>query len=305
MYNKPLFSVLINNYNYANFLTQAIDSALSQTSDLIEVIVVDDGSKDNSQEIIASYGNQIIPVFKENGGQASAFNAGFNASQGEIICFLDADDYFIADKLSQITKFFNESPDIGWIFHELDDVDINGSSLPIDRTNFLFEVAYVDFRDQMIKGDNLPFLPATSGLCFKRSVLEQILPMPAEIRISSDNFLRLAAMYLSPGLLLPDKLAVHRIHGSNLFEFSPDVDIINAEINIKTSYYLKERFPQTKNFANRLYAHSLGNLAGKTSWQRVLQIPESRKYLEKFSLETWFSCSPRIVYNYAKAIKVK
>ncbi len=83
--NKPLASILINNYNYGRFLHEAIDSALSQTYPHTEVIVVDDGSTDNSREIIASYEDQIIPVLKENGGQASALNAGFAASRGEIV----------------------------------------------------------------------------------------------------------------------------------------------------------------------------------------------------------------------------
>ena len=79
--NNPLVSILINNYNYGYFLGAAIESALSQTYQNIEIIVVDDGSTDNSREIIAHYGNHIIPILKENGGQASAFNAGFAASR--------------------------------------------------------------------------------------------------------------------------------------------------------------------------------------------------------------------------------
>ena len=94
---SPLVSILINNYNYAQYLSQAIDSALGQTYTNTEIIVVDDGSTDNSREIINSYGNQIISVLKENGGQASAINAGFAASKGDIICLLDADDIFLPD----------------------------------------------------------------------------------------------------------------------------------------------------------------------------------------------------------------
>ena len=85
--SSPLVSINVNNYNYARFLNQAIDSALNQTYPNIEVVVVDDGSQDSSQEIIGSYGNQIVPVLKENGGQASAFNEGFRVSQGEIVMF--------------------------------------------------------------------------------------------------------------------------------------------------------------------------------------------------------------------------
>jgi len=82
MVNQPLVSIIINNYNYARFLRDAIDSALNQTYDRTETIVVDDGSTDNSREIIAGYGDRIIPVLKENGGQNSAFDAGFAASAG-------------------------------------------------------------------------------------------------------------------------------------------------------------------------------------------------------------------------------
>ncbi len=76
--SKPLVSILINNYNYGRFLSKAIDSALNQEYQNIEVIVVDDGSTDDSRKIIESYGERIKPVLKENGGQASAFNAGFS-----------------------------------------------------------------------------------------------------------------------------------------------------------------------------------------------------------------------------------
>ena len=88
----PLVSVVINNYNYARYLAQAIDSALGQTYPGTEVVVVDDGSSDGSRDVIAAYGTRVVPVLKENGGQASAFNAGFAASRGDVVLFLDADD---------------------------------------------------------------------------------------------------------------------------------------------------------------------------------------------------------------------
>ena len=83
----PLASIIITNYNYEKFLLRAIDSALRQTYPKKEIIVVDDGSTDSSRQIINSYGNKIIPVFKENGGEISASNAGFFASKGEVIFF--------------------------------------------------------------------------------------------------------------------------------------------------------------------------------------------------------------------------
>src|ERR687885_1217665 len=95
---NSLVSILICNYNYAQYVKEAIDSALNQTYSNTEVIVIDDGSTDNSREIIASYGDKIIPILKQNSGQASAFNVGFAISKGDIICFLDSDDTFSAEK---------------------------------------------------------------------------------------------------------------------------------------------------------------------------------------------------------------
>jgi glycosyltransferase involved in cell wall biosynthesis len=77
----------ITNYNYAQFLREAIESALNQTYYPIEIIVVDDGSTDNSRAIISSYGTQLTAIFKENGGQAPAFNAGVAASNGNLYFF--------------------------------------------------------------------------------------------------------------------------------------------------------------------------------------------------------------------------
>ncbi len=296
MNSRPLVSILINNYNYERFLREAIDSALNQTYSPVEVVVVDDGSRDNSRELIASYGERIVSVFKPNGGQASAFNAGFAASLGEIICFLDADDYCFAEKITQIVDRFSQNPQASWIFHELKDVDANGNSLVTQQS--VPENTFVDLRGHLVKGQNLPYFPATSGLCFKRDVLKQFLPMPEELLISADNFLRLAAVYTSPGYLSADQLAVHRMHGSNLFELRADNAFLHAETNIKTSYYLRKRFPETKVFTNKLYAHSVGRLAGRTNLQRVFQIPESKEYMRFISPDSWLTCAPRMTYNY-------
>src|SRR4051794_25098084 len=85
-------SVIVNNYDYGRFVAGAIESALAQTHGATEVVVVDDGSTDDSREVIAGYADAVVPVLKENGGQASAFNAGFERSRGDTIVFLDADD---------------------------------------------------------------------------------------------------------------------------------------------------------------------------------------------------------------------
>src|SRR5260370_31944470 len=85
-----LVSIIIPNYNYGRYLRIAIDSALAQTYAPVEVLVVDDGSTDNSREVIESYGDRIAPIVKANGGHGSALNAGDAASSGNTVTFLHA-----------------------------------------------------------------------------------------------------------------------------------------------------------------------------------------------------------------------
>jgi glycosyltransferase involved in cell wall biosynthesis len=122
MKDKPLASIIVNNYNYGRFLQDATDSALNQTYSNIEVIVVDDGSTDNSREIIDSYGKQVIPILKQNGGQASAFNTGFVVSRGEVIIFLDADDMLLPTAVEKaVEKLWQpEVVKVHWYQWEID-----------------------------------------------------------------------------------------------------------------------------------------------------------------------------------------
>jgi glycosyltransferase involved in cell wall biosynthesis len=92
MTSAPFVSIIVNNYNYARFLKKAVDSALRQTHRRTEVVVVDDGSTDDSHAVIDTFRDRIRAVMQDNRGQAAAFNAGIEASRGDIVIFLDADD---------------------------------------------------------------------------------------------------------------------------------------------------------------------------------------------------------------------
>ncbi|MEL6937458.1 MAG: glycosyltransferase, partial [Cyanobacteria bacterium J06607_17] len=114
-------SIVINNYNYERFLSEAIDSALEQTYQNVEVIVVDDGSMDGSRDIINRYGNAVIPIFQPNRKQGHAFNSGFTHSKGDIVIFLDADDYLKPEAAEKIVAAWK--PQIAKVHYRLDVVD--------------------------------------------------------------------------------------------------------------------------------------------------------------------------------------
>ncbi|AFZ35409.1 glycosyl transferase family 2 [Stanieria cyanosphaera PCC 7437] len=261
MKKKPLVSIIINNYNYANFIAEAINSALRQTYQPIEIIVVDDGSTDNSRTIINHFQAAIIPIFKENGGQASAFNAGFAASSGDIICFLDADDIFVPKKVAEVVTTLQNNPELNWCFHDVQLVDQNGKqTLNNSPKNPSFKCDLrASIQQGKITGTAHYFeIPPTSGLCFNRGLLEQILPMPEGKGISiGDSYLQHAALYLSPGFVLGKPLVLQRIHNNNRFTLTKNHQQTQAKIYILLSYWLKHNFPALKKLTDKYIALSL------------------------------------------------
>jgi glycosyltransferase involved in cell wall biosynthesis len=283
--SDPLVSILINNYNYGHFIQQAIESALTQTYKNIEVFVVDDGSQDNSAEVINGYSkDNITPIFKKNGGQASAFNEGFLMAKGDLILFLDADDYFYPRKVASIVDLFRANPDIGWIFHKLDYINAYGKSLPVaDPSHTISKDRIVDFRSIFRRGQRFSHtIPC--GLCFRREVINQILPMPESKGVTiSDNYIKYASLALSKGLFLTDKLAAQRIHTSNTYTFRADNQKLRAEINIKTGYYLRSNFPEIKLFADKIFARGCGEMLAEEGYGSLKKIYEFREYLQQYS----------------------
>lgn len=128
---KPLVSIIIPVYNGSNFLSQAIDSALSQTYDNIEIIVINDGSNDNglTEQIALSYNDKIRYFFKENGGVASALNFGIKKMKGEFFSWLSHDDLYLPKKtelqINLLRAYDQEHLPI--IYSDFDLIDSNGS----------------------------------------------------------------------------------------------------------------------------------------------------------------------------------
>jgi glycosyltransferase involved in cell wall biosynthesis len=109
---NDFISVVIPTYNRASFFKEAIDSVLSQTFRDFELIVVDDGSTDETPELLLSYGNKIKVIKKANKGPSAARNRGIKAAKGEWIAFLDSDDVWKPDKLEKQVQFIKDNPDI-------------------------------------------------------------------------------------------------------------------------------------------------------------------------------------------------
>lgn len=211
--SKPLVSILINNYNYGQFLREAIDSALNQTYPNTEVIVVDDGSTDDSREIIGSYGDHILPVFQENGGQGAAFNAGFATCKGSLVCHLDSDDIWLAQKVENVVEAARAHPEAVFIYHKVQPVS---SDLRAVRKVIPSRLLQGDIASKVEHSGGWWARAPTSALSMTRDVLQRMGPVPEEeFRICADAFLAYLLPCMGPVVGLPEDLALYRLHGGN------------------------------------------------------------------------------------------
>lgn len=221
-----MISIIIDNYNYGQFLSAAIDSALSQTGmedGDVEVIVVDDGSTDHSREIIAGYGGRVSPVFKVNGGQASAFNAGFAVCRGDIVIFLDADDMLLPHAARSMRDAFAHNPRLSKVMVRMDVIDAGGSKTGAVKPLPHAPLMVGDVRRYTLAGPGDTVWLPTSGNAFSARVLRQIMPIPeAPFRKCGDYHLCHVSTLYGEVAFLDDVGAQYRVHGANSFEQRDD-----------------------------------------------------------------------------------
>jgi glycosyltransferase involved in cell wall biosynthesis len=208
------FTVLIDTYNHGHFVEEAVSSVLAQNfpAEEREIVVVDDGSTDDTQERLRKFGNAIRYLCKPNGGQASAFNFGFEHASGEVIALLDADDVWLPGKLERVSEAFECNPDVGMVYHRAwfwndanesseDRVFVPVSGRIPERRSFLLQYPMV----------------STSSLAFRRNVLRELFPVPEALRSQADAYLTALIIFLAPVVAVPEYLGKYRIHGANLF----------------------------------------------------------------------------------------
>ena len=211
-------SVVVDNYNYGRFLKAAVESALGQTYPCTEVVVVDDGSTDQSRDVLAGFGADIVVVLKDNGGQASAFNSGFEKSRGDGVVFLDADDTLEPTAVERVLPLFG-SEDVAkahWPLWRIDaDGRRTGGQIPEHR------LAEGWFRDLIARdGPEThacpPHAPPTSGNAWSRRLLERVMPMPEDVfRWGADNYLLNMAPIHGAVAAVDEPLGCYRVHGRN------------------------------------------------------------------------------------------
>jgi len=235
---SPLITVLIDTFNYGRYVEEAIESVLSQDfpPEQMQVIVVDDGSTDDTAVRVKRYDSRIQYIYKANGGQASAFNYGVARARGEIIAFLDADDYWLPGKLRRVVDEFKKKPGVGMVHHRLKELDMRTGEF---RDGFFCRMdgTLANNIESILSYNPTP----TSSLALSRMVIESIFPMPDAIRIQADGYVQAIAPFVAPIAAVDESLAVYRIHGANLYFLSEsDGDKERRKLRAKTMQAIVE-----------------------------------------------------------------
>jgi glycosyltransferase involved in cell wall biosynthesis len=219
--------IVIDNYNYADFLGAAIESALGQTHERVAVIVVDDGSSDGSRELLRGFEDRVEVVLKENGGQASALNAGFERCRGDVVVVLDADDLLHPEAAARAAAAFAADETLAKVQCRMDTIDAAGRASGAIKPPTHLPLPNGDMRGaELAFPFDLTWL-AMSANAFRTQTLRRILPIPeGAYRICADWYLVHLTALLGPVTSLEEVGASYRVHGANSYEQeAPQLDL--------------------------------------------------------------------------------
>jgi glycosyltransferase involved in cell wall biosynthesis len=215
-------SILIANYNYEQFVADTVKSALAVDWPSKEIIVIDDGSTDGSRAVLESFGDRITTIFKENGGQRTAFNAGFERATGDIVIFLDSDDVLAPSIMRELASQWTPSTVKAQVLMQT--IDAKGAPLP----SVFPQLRKAPTPDQIRLWQRLTGYyptPPASGNIYSRKMLEQIFPLADEGFQWTDTYCISAAPFFGDVITIAKPLCGYRVHGRN----AGAVSVLNVE----------------------------------------------------------------------------
>ena len=209
--SSPKVSVIIPNYNYAKYIAKAIESVMSQTYKNLEIIVIDDGSKDDSLEVLANFGDKIRVVSQKNEGVSRARNHGAEISDGEYLAFLDADDAWLPEKLEKQFEKFAEDGQIGLVHCSM--TLINSEDQPIGE---MCDGQEGWVAEELLRFERTVVSGSGSSSLIKREIFMEVGGFDYRLSTSADWDLcyRVADRYKFG--FVKETLVLYRIHNSNM-----------------------------------------------------------------------------------------
>src|SRR5580658_2987765 len=216
---KPKVTVLIDTYNHERFIEEAIVSVLEQDfpRSEVDILVVDDGSTDRTPEIVRKFQPHVRLLRKANGGQASAFNVGIPEARGEIVAFLDGDDWWAKQKLSVVVEYLSSRPHIGIVGHGIYEFDSDTGRTTATIPQHAREISFDTISNGKFFRQMMCFF-GTSRVTMRRSVLSHVLPVPESLVVEADEFMSIMSAAYSAAGLVQRPLIFYRLHADNLFQ---------------------------------------------------------------------------------------
>jgi glycosyltransferase involved in cell wall biosynthesis len=252
--STPLVTVLIDTYNHERFIEEAILSVLAQDFPAgdMEILVVDDGSTDRTPELVRKFEPRVRLLRKTNGGQASAFNAGISEARGEIVAFLDGDDWWTRDKLTRVMQTMSADPALGIVGHGIVMTYLDGrEQSEILRDGFRFQANTVE--GALLFRRRGAFL-GTSRMTIRTKLLREIGPVPEALIVQADEYLYTLASVLAGAQILPETLTYYRLHESNGFHnLGSDLRLIRRKQAVLAAlYHALDRVLRARQFPAKL-----------------------------------------------------
>ena len=204
-------SVVVTNYNAGRFLAQGVESVLGQEVEALEILVVDDGSSDDSFSRLRPYLDRVEWTALAHGGQAAALNAALARCRGDWVAFLESDDLWLPGKLKTVLGVLAANPGLAVVQHSMSQVDAGLKPLPTRLSPASRRQTMEDF----LQGHCL--LTGLSALIVRREILEELLPLPEDLLTCVDEYLQPRLLARGPIEHLARPLGLRRVHGLNFY----------------------------------------------------------------------------------------
>lgn len=267
--NLPLVSVIVPTFNNGRFIRPALESFFRQTypEERREIIVVDDGSTDDTPEIIKKYGQEIIYIRLEHKGIAGARNAGISHARGEIITFLDSDDLWHEERLQKVVERFIENPRAGMVYHPVELIDSEGNTIKENfYSAFGYEAGLSGWVGNKIASGKI--FSGGSSFAFRKDIVDMLSPLPEDVRRGVDYYMTVISSCFAPAEYIPQILGKYRLHAHNVtMSVGLDDRITLASMNkdfARTRQKVMEKISSLNNpHANTLNLNILKRLQAK------------------------------------------
>jgi hypothetical protein len=245
----PAVSVIIPTYNTAHLISDAIDSVLAQTYRDLEIIVVDDGSTDNTAEVLADYQDRISYIYQENQERSAARNNGIGRAQGEYVAFLDADDYWAPDKLTKQIALLAQRPDLGLVYSQAQTFYGDRKWPRILGTDFS-KIEELNVFEGLLLGKSIPTLTVvvrteclqTVGLFDERIIIGEDwdLWLRITLKYAVGYIPQILAYYRLMGTYLPAQMARHKAQETRVYTVRKILALMHQDPNICLSSGLED-----------------------------------------------------------------